>query len=473
MVLKPLNKILKCSHQTMISGIKTDSREVVEGDLYIASKGFFVDHSNYIGEAIKNGAKAVVTDIDYQDNIPIVKRKDLEKALVNACINFFDYQNNINLIGITGTDGKTTTASILSELLNDKDNTAYMGTNGIRYKNQVTKMNNTTPPPEKMYAYLSNLEKNGCENCVLEVSSESLLHKRVSSFRFQYVIYTNITEDHLNIHKNINNYIKAKMSLTSLLEKDGIIISNGDDVIQERLQKIKKNKVITYGKSSQCDFKILNIIEKENKTYFDLKKGNEVYHIESPYLGEYNVYNLTACFIVCYLEKMNIPKIIKKIKRLGNILGRGEVLNFSEDYKIVLDYAHTYHSIESLIECFKKKAEKLIVVTGAAGGREKEKRPKIGKLLLENCDLVIFTMDDPRFESVDSIIDDMLKESNNKNYLRIVDREKAIKKAFSIAKNKDYVLIIGKGRDSYMAIEDRYEDYSDYEVIQSYFLKGE
>lgn len=471
--MKPLNEILKCSYQTMISGIKTDSREVNEGDLYIASKGFFVDHSNYIGEAIKNGAKAVVTDIDYQANIPILKRKDLKKALVNACMNFFDYQNNINLIGITGTDGKTTTASILSELLNDKDNTAYMGTNGIRYKNQVIKMNNTTPPTEKLYAYLSDLEKKGCKNCVLEVSSESLLHKRVSPFRFQYVIYTNITEDHLNIHKNIDNYINSKINLTKLLEENGIIISNGDDIVQERLRKIKKNKVVTYGKSSKCDFRILNIIEKETKTYFDLKKGNEVYHIESPFLGEYNVYNLTACFIICYLEKMNIPKVIKRIKRLDNVPGRGEVLTFSENYKIVLDYAHTYHSIESLIECFKKKAKKLIVVTGAAGGREKEKRPKIGKLLLENCDLVIFTMDDPRFESVDSIIDDMLKESNNKNYLRIVDRKEAIKKAFSIAKNDDYVLIIGKGRDSYMAIEDRYEDYSDYEVIQSYFLKGE
>lgn len=471
MVLKPLNKILKCPYQTMISGIKTDSREVNEGDLFIATKGFFVDHSNYIGEAIKNGAKAVVTDRDYEATIPILKRKDLRRALVNACINFFDYQNNINLIGVTGTDGKTTTAFILSELLNEKDNTAYMGTNGIKYKNQVTKINNTTPPTEKLYDYLSGLEKNGCKNCVLEVSSESLLHKRVSSFRFRYVIYTNITEDHLNIHKNIDSYIKAKMSLTKLLEKDGIIISNGDDIVQERLREIKKNQVITYGKSSQCDFRILNIVEKENKTYFDIKKENEIYHIESPYLGEYNVYNLTACFIVCYLEKMNIVRVIEKIKGLGSVPGRGEVLSFSNDYKIVLDYAHTYHSIESLIKCFKKKAKNLIVVTGAAGGREKEKRARIGKLLLEQCNLVIFTMDDPRFERVDSIIDDMLKESNKTNYLRIIDRKKAIKRALSIAKKNDYVLIIGKGRDSYMAIEDRYEDYSDYEVIQSYFLK--
>ena len=128
MVLKTLNKILKCPYQTMISGIKTDSREVNEGDLFIATKGFFVDHSNYIGEAIKNGAKAVVTDRDYEATIPILKRKDLRRALVNACINFFDYQNNINLIGVTGTDGKTTTAFILSELLNEKDN-LFIGSN--------------------------------------------------------------------------------------------------------------------------------------------------------------------------------------------------------------------------------------------------------------------------------------------------------------------------------------------------------
>ena len=471
MVVKPLNKILKCPYKTMVSGIKTDSREVTQGDLFIASKGFFVDHSNYIEDAIKNGAKAVVTDIAYQADIPILKRKNLKNALVKSCIHFFDYQDNMNLFAVTGTDGKTTTAYILSELLNDKSNTAYMGTNGIRYQNQTKKIDNTTPLTEKMYAYLSTLEKENCQNCVLEVSSEALLHKRVSSFRFKYAIYTNITEDHLNIHKDINNYIDSKISLTKLLENDGIIISNGDDSVQKRLQRIKRHKVVTYGKSKQCDFRILNIMEKEDRTYFDLKRENEIYHIESPYLGEYNVYNLTACLVVCYLEKMDISKVIEKIKRLNDVPGRGEMLNFSKNYKIVLDYAHTYHSIESLIECFKKKARRLIVVTGAAGGREKEKRPKIGKLLLENCDFVIFTMDDPRFESVDSIIDDMLKESSNKNYLRIVDRKEAIQKSLSIAKKGDYVLIIGKGRDSYMAVENRYENYSDYEVIKSYFSK--
>lgn len=455
----------------MISGIKTDSREVVEGDLFIATKGFFVDHSNYIEDAIKNGAKAIVTDIDYQADVPIIKRKNLKRALVTACMNFFDYQDEIKLFGVTGTDGKTTTASILSELLNSKGDTAYMGTNGIKYKNKTKKINNTTPPTEKMYEYLSDLKKDNCHNCVLEVSSESLLHKRVSSFRFKYAIYTNITEDHLNIHKNIHNYIQSKMNLVKLLNDDGTIISNGDDKVQEKLWNIKKYQVVTYGKSEHCDFRILNIREEDNKTYFDLQKENEIYHIESPYLGEYNVYNVTACFVVCYLEKMNPSKVIENIKRLEAVPGRGEVFQFSGNYKIVLDYAHTYHSIDCLLDCFKKIAERLIVVTGAAGGREKEKRPKIGKLLLEKCDLVIFTMDDPRFESVNQIIDDMLKESNNTNYLRIIDRKEAIQKALSIAKEGDYVLVIGKGRDTYMAIKNRYESYSDYEVIKNYFSK--
>lgn len=469
--MKPLNKILKCSCQTMISGIKTDSREVVEGDLFIATKGFFVNHSDYIEDAIKKGAKAVVTDIDYQADVPIIKRKDLRKALVNACINFFDYQDSINLFAVTGTDGKTTTASILSQLLNSENNTAYIGTNGIEYKKEAIKTNNTTPQTEKMYEYLSILEKNECHNCVLEVSSESLLHKRVSSFQFKYAIYTNITEDHLNIHQNLHNYIRSKMILVKLLRKDGIIISNGDDIVQEELRNIKKHPVVTYGKSKQCDFRIVNIKEKENSTSFDIKKEKEIYHIEIPYIGEYNVYNVTACFVVCYLEGMNLSKVIQNLKVLETVPGRGEIFNFSSDYKIVLDYAHTYHSIECLLKCYRKKAKRLIVVTGAAGGREVEKRPKIGKLLLENCDLVIFTMDDPRFEKVDHIIDDMVKESNNTNYIRIIDRKEAIQKAIFLAKKGDYLLIIGKGRDSYMAIENRYEDYSDYEVIKSNFSK--
>ncbi len=468
--MKKLNELIDCKYDTCIYGIKTDSREVKKGDLFVAIKGYFVDHSEYIDDAIKNGASAVITDTNYEGNIPIIKVDDIEKTLELVCKKFFGYEDDIKLFGITGTDGKTTTATILSEVLDNFENTAYIGTNGIKYNDISKNINNTTPKIEKIYEYLNYLKERKCQNCVLEVSSEALLHKRVDSLKFKYAIYTNITEDHLNIHKTVENYINSKKKLTTLLDDGGIIISNMDDLNQGSIRNNNSHLIYTYGMDNASDFLIKNIKEIDDRTYFDIVINDEVYSIKSPYLGKYNVYNLTAAFVVCYLEHFNLEQVINSIENLKPIPGRGEIFTSSTKCKIILDYAHTFNAIKNLVEQQKKYNQKIIVVTGAAGGREKEKRNLIGEYLLENCDLVIFTMDDPRYENVDDIIDDMIKTSEKTNYLRIIDRSKAIEKAISIAKENDRVLVIGKGRDNYMAIENRYENYSDYEVIKKYIL---
>ena len=451
-----------------IKDIKTDSREVEKGDIFVAIHGFNVDHSDYIEDAIKNGAAAVVTDIDYETNIPCIKVDNVEKSLSEICKKVYDYDNDLNLIGITGTDGKTTTATIIKSLLDSFFNTAYIGTNGIEYKEYKIKTENTTPKKENLYKIFSNLKQKSCENIVMEVSSEALLHNRVDSFLFKYAIFTNITEDHLNVHKTIDAYINSKLKLLNYLNDDGIIIINNDD---KECRKIKddNHKIYTYGKSSDSDFRICDINYIEKITIFTILYKDRKYKIKSPYPFEYNIYNLTAAFIVCYLEKLNIRKTIKSIKKLKPIMGRCEYLDFNQNYKIILDYAHTENGIRNLIENVKRNKQRIIVVTGSAGGREKEKRSKIGKYLLNNVDLVIFTMDDPRNESVDDIINQMIGEEKNTNYIRIHNREKAIFYAFDIAKENDYVLIIGKGRDNYMAIGDERIDYCDYDVIYKYF----
>ena len=461
-----LNDIFKDQEPIIIKDVKTDSREVEEKDIFVATHGFNVDHSDYIDDAIKNGAAAVVTDIDYETNIPCIKVDNVEKSLSEICKKVYDYDNDLKLIGITGTDGKTTTATILKNLL--RVNTAYIGTNGIEYKNIKIKTDNTTPKKEILYKIFSNLKQNSCENIVMEVSSESLLHNRVDSFLYKYAIFTNITEDHLNIHKTIDSYIKSKLKLLDYLDKDGIIIVNNDDKVCRKIND-DNHKIHTYGKSSNSDFQICDINYKEKFTTFTIKYKDKKYKIKSPYPFEYNIYNLTAAFIVCYLERLSIRKIIKKIKKLKPIMGRCEHLDFNQNYKIILDYAHTENGIRNLIENVKKYNKKIIVVTGSAGGREKEKRSKIGKYLLNNVDLVIFTMDDPRNESVDDIINQMIGEETNDNYIRIQNREKAIFYALDIAKENDYVLIIGKGRDNYMAIGNERIDYCDYDVIYKYF----
>lgn len=468
--MKKLKDIIECDYNIPIQDIKTDSREVKKGDLFVAVKGFNIDHSLYIDDAIKNGAVAIITDKDYKSNVPIIKVNDIDKVLVDICKNFNDFNSNLKLIGVTGTDGKTTTATIIKRLLDKKDKTAYIGTNGIEYFNKKESISNTTPTVEKLYKYFSDIDKNNISTVCMEVSSEALLHKRVDSLRFKYVVYTNITEDHLNIHKTIENYIESKLKLSTLLDSNGIIIINNDDNKQKDLKNSNK-KIYTYGKNKDSDFLIKDIKYLDNITRFIIEHNNKQYKIKSTLLGEYNIYNLTAAFIVCYLEDMKPRNIISNIKRLSSIDGRGEILSFGQKYTIVLDYAHTENSIKNIVEEVKDKYKRIIVVTGSAGGREKEKRKHIGKYLLDNTDLVIFTMDDPRCENVDYIIDDMISISNKTNYKRIISRSNAIKYALDIAKEDDIVLILGKGRDNYMAIGDEKIPYNDYEEIEEYFTR--
>ena len=411
--MKRLNELLDCDYDTLIKDIKIDSREIEDGDLFVAVNGFNCKHSDFIPQAIENGASAVICDIDYEADIPIIKVSNVNEVLNEVCIKFYEYSNGQTLIGITGTDGKTSTATMLS----------------------------------------------------------ALLHKRVDDFKFKYSIFTNITEDHLNIHKTIENYINSKLKLAELTSEDGAIIINNDDENCKRLLERGYKNLYTYGKSEDSNFKIENIKEMANSTEFDISYNDSTYHIVSPYVGSYNVYNLTAAFIVCFLEKITVTDIIKEITELTVIKGRTESLDFGQKYKLILDYAHTLNGIKNIVESFKGKYKRIILLTGSAGGREHEKRSKIGSYILHNADLVVFTMDDPRYESVDEIIDQMIGNEKCRNYVRINDRKEAIKYALDTADTDDLVLILGKGRDNYMAIEDKREKYCDYDVIKDYFKK--
>lgn len=465
--MKRLNEIIKCNYDIPIRGIQTDSRKVQKGDLFIAVKGFHVDHHQFIDEAIQNGAVAVIGCLDLKIDVIYIQVENVNDILNEVLSNYYDHvEEQFRFIGITGTDGKTTSATIVSKILD----CAYIGTNGVSYQEYYFSCSNTTPEICELYECLDRLYNLGCKLIVMEVSSEALLHGRVDHLKFDLVSFTNITEDHLNIHQSMKNYIDAKKKLFSLVKKNGFSILNIDDYHYFNVKDCCKSDVYTYGKDSQADFQICKIDCQENSTNFDLQFLDSSYSIYSKLIGEYNVYNLALAFAICSLIGTDIPIIVRKIKEIDHIIGRGEKLEFGQNYTIILDYAHTYNGIYHIISNLKKfRYKKITVVTGAAGGREKEKRAKIGKMLLENVDHVIFTMDDPRYESVNSIIDDLLSDTNLINYERVIDRSKAIIKAFNDAKEGELVLILGKGRDDYMAIEDEKINYCDYDVICEYF----
>lgn len=461
-----LSEIIDCDYNIDITGIAEDSRNVKPGYLFIATKGFNVDHFDYIEAAISSGAVAVICDRKAEFSVPTIVVADINKALISCCENFYGIKpGDFSFIGITGTDGKTTVASLIKQILDDTFSTAYIGTNGLSVNNKKVSTSNTTPCICELYPLFSTIKENGCKDVVMEVSSEALLHGRVDSIKYDVAVYTNITEDHLNVHKTIDNYINSKIKLCGLVKDNGIILVNGDDYNCKAIDDLRKR---TYGFSGDNYYVINNVNFMSKNVKFDISCEEFSYTIESPMVGEFNIYNVAVAFIIGFLKKIPANVLLDRIKNFKPIDGRMENLNFGQDYTIILDYAHTYNGIKSVLECF-KSAQRIILVTGAAGGREKEKRSKIGKLILSKADFVIFTMDDPRYESVEDIITQMIGDFKSNNYESIIDRQEAIYRAFDMANSGDVVLILGKGRDNYMAIEDKKLPYCDYDVIKSYF----
>jgi len=463
--MKKIRDILDFDSDIEITGIVDDSRNVKDGYLFVATKGYNVDHYDYIDDAINNGAVFVICDREINFNIPhYVVNGNINLFYIECCKKYYDIDlDNISFIGITGTDGKTTTAQLISQLIDD---CAYIGTNGVIINGKKYDVSNTTPCISELYLNISRVIKSNCKYIAMEVSSEALLHDRINNILFDRIGYTNITGDHLNIHKTFEEYIDVKFKFVNYGSKDSFVYINGDD---NNCMLLDCKDVCKYGFSDNNDYVIKNVKYLYNCVKYELvdKINNTKYNIKSPLMGTYNIYNVTLAFIIALSLGYDSNVLIKRVESVKQIEGRCEILDFGQEYTIVLDYAHTYNGIRCILDTF-SNFKNIIVVTGAAGGREKEKRRKIGKLILDKTSIAIFTTDDPRYEDVNSIIDDMVGDDKRK-YYRIIDRRIAIETAFSLANSDSVVLILGKGRDRYMYVENKKIEYCDYDVIKNFF----
>lgn len=405
------------------------------------------------------------------DHKYVLKARELNIEVINeAEMAYRLLPDDVTLIGITGTNGKTTVAEIIYQLLGD--DCAYLGTNGRKWKGKSLSMRNTTPDVDRLYRYLTEFVNDECKELVMEASSEAFFRHRLDDIKYHIAVLTNITEDHLNIHKTLDNYIECKCQLFRQVEPDGFSILNSCDVNFTRVLASSKGTILTYGFKKTDTLYIKNYEEVANKLKITFIYKNKEYMVLSPLLGEFNVLNIAAAILVCLAKQMKIEEVLAKIENLKQIEGRLEVLPFTNKYMVMLDYAHTTDALDKILTYLNKiKKNRIITVTGSAGGREREKRPSMGKVVLEKSDYVIFTMDDPREEDVNQIIDDLLATSDLTNYERIIDRKEAIYKALAMAEDDDIVFITGKGRDNYMALGKEYLPYSDYEVIKSYFAE--
>ena len=467
--MKKLSELYNILDDRLIKGIKINSKDVEPGDLFVCTMGVTADRHDFIDEAIKNGASAIVVSRDVKKNVPVIKVSDTNLELRKVCAKFYDYPcDNVYMIGVTGTNGKTTVAEIIYQLLGDS--CAYIGTNGRKYKNKHFSMLNTTPDVDRLYKYFKEFIDNGCNTICMEASSEAFYRHRLDDIKYDIGIVTNVTEDHLNIHKTIENYVNSKCQLVRQVKDNGYSILNSSDKYFNKFKEEAHGNIVSYGYKDSDTLKIEDYTLKKDKTIIKFEYKKEIYEVISPLLGSFNVDNLSAAILCLLCKGVSFEEIIKKVKKINQIEGRMEILPFTDKYTVILDYAHTTDALDNILSFLDMVKEKrIITVTGSAGGRERDKRPSMGKVVLEKSDYVIFTMDDPRFEDPNQIIDDLVSSSDKTNYERIIDRNKAIYKALDMAQDKDIILIAGKGRDDYMAIDDKYLPYCDYDVIKSYY----
>ncbi len=357
--MKKLNELYKGYPSIDIKGIKINSKEVVDGDIFVCTKGVTTDRHDFIDEAVSNGAKFLVVKKEGNYQVPYIKVDNPNTELAKLAEKFYDYPlDKLKLIGITGTDGKTTTAMIIRDLLGSNE-CGYIGTNGVKGKEIDTKITNTTPECHVLYQILDAFVKENLKYVSMETSSEAFYRNRLDTFRFAVGIVTNVTGDHLNIHKTFENYKDCKKQLLKLLEKDGTAILNIDDKYYEEFKDIH-DKVLTYGKNDKATLVIKDYKENSNNTDITFIYQNKEYQVSSPLVGEFNIYNLASAILALTSLGYSFLDVLDRIKNIKTPRGRCEVIEGS-NYKIVLDYAHTVNGLKSILEYLNKiKKTKII-----------------------------------------------------------------------------------------------------------------
>ncbi len=464
--MKKLNELIECAYDVEIKGIKTNSNQIKEGDLFVCINVGTMDRHLFIDDAIAAGASAVIVKNDVGNkSVPIIKVDNPNDTFVEVINKYYDYPTkDLTMIGITGTDGKTTTATIIHELI---DNCAYIGTNGIFYNDYKEKTPNTTPGLDKTIPLFRDMVDSGIKTVSMEVSSEGILIERIKGMTFNCAIMTNITREHLNTHKTLENYINCKCEL--FRNTEGPCILNKDDEHFQEVAQSCKGKIYTYGSKQDNDLYFKDVQLYPDKTEFNIIYENTEYHIVSPLVAMFNVYNLSAALLALLKLGYKIEDLIKNINKI-TVSGRLENIDLGQNFKVIVDYAHTPNGISKLLEFIHSlKYNKLTVVFSEPGERDKSKRPAKGYNVITNCDHAIITSQDPRGEDPMDIANDLLTDVKEyQNYEIILDRSQAIKKAIFDAEENDIVLIIGKGSEHYQILKDKTIEFCDIDEVIKY-----
>lgn len=447
--------------------IKSDSRKVRPGDIFIALRGISSDGHSYIDQAIKNGASKIIAEEgNYSVETLIVPntRLYLENYLKD---NYGHYLEEMKIIGFTGTNGKSTSAFFLYSTLNSLNmKCAYVGTLGYYLDKKIRNLPNTSVEITDLYEMIVESYNKGYRYFVLEVSSQGLAYRRLESIIFDYAIFTNLTQDHLDFHKTMENYALAKQELFRKLKSNGKAIVNIDSQYKDYFL-LNNNSNITFG-FNNCDYQLLDYKHDKEGISFSYKHYSNVYKISAPIIGKYNIYNLITTIIVLSELGISKTKIEKVIKNLKTPDGRLDTIKYHESL-IIIDYAHTPDAINNVIEATKEVTEgDIYAVFGCTGDRDRLKRPIMMKLATDKCKKVIVTIDDPHNEDPNNIVKDMVNGLDNQNYAVELDRKKAIIKGIKLLKSNDTLLILGKGHEEVIIYGKDKIPFNDKQVVLEY-----
>ncbi len=447
--------------------IKIDSRHVVPGDTFVAIKGSIVDGHNYIEQAIKNGATKVIVSNNKKYSVETVNVKDTDKYLNDYLVKTYSHLfKDIKFVGITGTNGKTTTGFMTYQLLRKVDvKVAYIGTIGFFYNDTFEKTLNTTPDILALYNNLLTAKDNGCTVVILEASSIGLVEGRLNGIQFDAAVFTNLTHDHLDYHKNMHDYMEAKQILFNNLKPTGTAITNVDD--KYGINFVGPNN-LSYG-FKESDIHCI----KHDKVFrnFTYQYKGEKYDISSPLFGRYNVSNVLASIGILITLNVDLKAISKYYSSLKIPTGRINTIDYKTN-KIIIDYAHTPDGIKQVLSAaVHLTTGKTYVIFGCPGNRDKTKRPIMGRIVNKYADYFIITDDDPHYEEEMDIINQITKGLVSNKYEIIVDRKKAIQKGLSLLKENDILLILGKGHENAIVIKDKEIPHNDLEYVNELIAK--
>lgn len=461
---------------TEVVDINIDSRQVAEGHLFIALKGTQTDGHQYIDQAIKKGAKAIICEDIPQEvinGITYVQVKNSEDIVGQIATTFYDNPTEkLQLIGVTGTNGKTTIATLLYMVFRKFGYKCGLCSTVCNYiDGEALPTEHTTPDPITLNRLLGRMANEGCKYAFMEVSSHSVAQKRIGGLKFAGGIFTNLTRDHLDYHKTVENYRDAKKTFFDILPKDAFAITNADDRNGMFMVQNTKAKIYTYSQQKMADF-TAHIQEESLEGMLLEMNGQEV---SVPFVGRFNVSNLVAVYAAATVLGKPSSDVLIVMSTMQPVNGRFETIQSREKVTAVVDYAHTPDALTNVLETIEeitKGQHQIITVCGAGGNRDKGKRPLMAQEAVKHSHRVILTSDNPRFEEPQDILNDMLAGLNaeeKRKVLTIVDRKEAIRTACMLAQPGDVVLVAGKGHETYQDIKGVKTHFDDHEIIKELF----